>query len=170
MGLVDDLTDIQAIERDDFRIAFEPVDLADVLRRAAGLFAVRAADAGVTVDIAAGEGRLMAIGEFRRVLQILVNLIGNALRYSPRGGTVRLRVERDAGQVVAVVADEGKGIAPEDQPRIFAKFVRVDPREPGGSGLGLYISRRLARAMGGDISVDSTPGEGARFVLSLPVA
>ncbi len=170
MGLVDDLADIEAIERDDFRIEFEPVDLSDVLRRAAGLFAVRAADAGVTVDIGGADEPQLAIGEFRRVLQILVNLIGNALRYSPPGGTVWLRVQRDGGQVVAIVADQGKGIAPEDQARIFAKFARVDPREPGGSGLGLYISRRLARAMGGDISVDSAPGEGARFVLSLPAA
>ncbi|WEK43025.1 MAG: HAMP domain-containing sensor histidine kinase [Candidatus Sphingomonas colombiensis] len=170
MGLVDDLADLEAIERDDFRIEFETVDLADVLRRAAGLFAVRAADAGVTIDIGGADEPLAGIGEFRRILQILVNLIGNALRYSPRGGAVWLRVQRDGAQVVAIVADQGNGIAPEDQARIFAKFARVDPREPGGSGLGLYISRRLARAMGGDITVDSAAGEGARFVLTLPAA
>ncbi|MFW2853120.1 sensor histidine kinase [Sphingomonas sp. TX0543] len=170
MGLVDDLSDLEAIEREDFRIEFEPVDFPDVLRRAAGLFAVRAADAGVSVDVGDAEEGLVAIGEFRRVLQILVNLIGNALRYSPPGGTVWLRVQRDGGRIVAIVADQGKGIAPEDHTRIFAKFARVDPREPGGSGLGLYISRRLARAMGGDISVDSAENEGARFVLSLPAA
>ena len=67
-----------------------------------------------------------------------------------------------------IVADQGKGIAQEDQARIFEKFERVDPREPGGSGLGLYIARRLARAMGGDITVDSAPGQGARFVFTLP--
>ena len=71
---------------------------------------------------------------------------------------------------VAIVADQGKGIALEDQERIFEKFARVDPDEPGGSGLGLYISRRLARAMGGDVTVDSAPGQGARFVLTLPLA
>jgi signal transduction histidine kinase len=67
-----------------------------------------------------------------------------------------------------VVADQGKGIAEGDQAMIFDKFGRVDPREPGGSGLGLYISRRLARAMGGDIIVDSAPGRGARFLFTLP--
>lgn len=170
MGLVDDLTDLEAIERDDFQIEFEPVDIPDVVRRAAGLFAVRAADAGVTLDTGDFGEALNAIGEFRRVLQILVNLIGNALRYSPRGGSVWLRVQRDGGQIVAIVADQGKGIAPEDHARIFAKFGRVDPSEPGGSGLGLYISRRLARAMGGDITLDSAANEGARFILSLPAA
>ena len=74
-----------------------------------------------------------------------------------------------SGKTVAIiVADQGKGIAADDQARIFEKFERVDPSEPGGSGLGLYIARRLARAMGGDISVDSAPGQGARFTFSLP--
>ncbi len=67
-----------------------------------------------------------------------------------------------------VVADQGRGIAAEDQPRIFEKFERLSASEPG-TGLGLYIARRLARAMGGDIDVDSAPGQGARFVLTLPV-
>ena len=70
---------------------------------------------------------------------------------------------------MVLVADQGKGIAVEDQERIFAKFERVDTSEAGGSGLGLYIARRLARAMGGDLTVDSAPGMGARFILSLPV-
>ncbi len=69
-----------------------------------------------------------------------------------------------------VVADDGKGIAPQDQARIFERFERVDPSEPDGTGLGLTISRRLARAMGGDVTVDSAPGQGARFTLELPLA
>lgn len=170
MGLIDDLADIEAIERQDFTVANEGVDLADVVRRAAGLLAVRAADAGVTIDRGDLDHALLAQGEFRRTLQIMVNLIGNAVRYSPRGSTVWLRLQRDGERAVAIVADQGKGIAPEDHARIFEKFARVDPNEPGGSGLGLYIARRLARAMGGDITVDSAPNEGARFVLTLPVA
>ena len=68
----------------------------------------------------------------------------------------------------ALECQTSKGIAPEDQTRIFDKFERLDPSEPGGSGLGLYISRRLARAMGGDIIVDSAPGQGARCIFTLP--
>ncbi|OWK30674.1 sensor histidine kinase [Sphingomonas mucosissima] len=170
MGLIDDLSDIEAIEREDFTVDDEGIDLADVTRRAAGLLSVRAANAGVTIDRGDLDSAMPAHGEFRRTLQILVNLIGNAVRYSPRNAIVWLRLQRDNDRVYAIVADQGKGIALDDQERIFAKFERVDTSEPGGSGLGLYIARRLARAMGGDLTVDSAPGEGARFVLSLPAA
>jgi signal transduction histidine kinase len=170
MGLIDDLSDIEAIEREDFTVEDEGIDLADVTRRAAGLLSVRAANAGVAIDRGDLDSAVPAHGEFRRTLQIMVNLIGNAVRYSPRDAIVWLRLQRDGDRVYAIVADQGKGIAPEDQERIFAKFERVDTSEPGGSGLGLYIARRLARAMGGDLTVDSAPGEGARFILRLPAA
>ena len=168
MGLVDDLVDLQAIERPDFVVAREPLDLADVARRAAGLLQVRASDAKVRIDRPSLGEALSATGEFRRALQVLVNLIGNAVRYSPADGMVWVRAEREGDLAAIIVADQGKGIAAEDQARIFEKFERVDPREPGGSGLGLYIARRLARAMGGDVTVDSAPGQGARFVFTLP--
>jgi signal transduction histidine kinase len=170
LGLVDDLVDLQAVERPDFAPAAERIDLADIGRRAAGLLNVRAGERGVKIDAPHEVDRAPATGEFRRVLQILVNLIGNAVRYSPDGGMVWIRTHRDRGTAVIIVADQGKGIAPEDQARIFEKFERVDPSEPGGSGLGLYIARRLARAMGGDLTVDSDLGQGARFMLKLPAA
>ncbi|MFX8098702.1 ATP-binding protein, partial [Acinetobacter baumannii] len=81
---------------------------------------------------------LPATGEFRRALQVLVNLVGNAVRYSPDGGMVWLRTERDGDHAAVIVADQGRGIALADQERIFEKFERVDPSETGGSGLGLY--------------------------------
>ncbi|MGN7158755.1 ATP-binding protein [Sphingomonas sp. SAFR-052] len=168
MGLVDDLEDLSAIERADFEVALEDLDLADVARRAAGLLGVRAVQGNVRIDRPSFDDSLPARGEFRRVLQIMVNLIGNAVRYSPSGGTVWIRLERDGENACVIVADQGKGIAAGDQERIFTKFGRVDPTEAGGSGLGLYIARRLARAMGGEILVDSAPGQGARFVLVLP--
>ncbi len=168
LGLVDDLEDLSAIERADFAVAVEDLDLADVARRAAGLLAVRAAQGDVRIERPSFDEAMPASGEFRRVLQILVNLIGNAVRYSPPGGTVWILLERDGDDACVIVGDQGKGIAPADQERIFAKFGRVDPTEAGGSGLGLYIARRLARAMRGDILVDSAPGQGARFVLMLP--
>jgi len=170
LALVDDLGDLNAVERADFRPEIEDIDVADIARRAAGLLGVRAADRGIRIDRPGPSDSLIALGDFRRVLQILLNLIGNAVRYSPDGGMVWLRHERDGDSAVIVVADQGRGIAPGDQARIFEKFERVDPSEPGGSGLGLYIARRLARAMGGDIAVDSAPGQGARFMLTLPAA
>lgn len=170
LTLVDDLSDLQAIERPDFRPDVDEIDLADIARRAAGLLAVRASDRRVRIDRPDADEVLTARGEFRRVLQILVNLIGNAVRYSPVGSQVWIRSEREGDSAVLIVADQGRGIASEDQERIFEKFERVDTSEPGGNGLGLYIARRLARAMGGDIVVDSAPGQGARFVLTLPAA
>ncbi|MDB5715729.1 MAG: sensor histidine kinase [Sphingomonadales bacterium] len=170
LTLVDDLSDLQMLESPEFRVEIEDVDLADLARRAAGLLKVRAADRNIKIDLPDSEDVLLARGDFRRILQILVNLIGNAIRYSPTDGMIWLRIERDADTAVLIVTDQGKGIAQEDQARIFEKFERVDPSEPGGSGLGLFISRRLAQAMGGDIVVDSGMGQGARFVLTLPAA
>jgi len=168
LALVDDLVDLQAIERADYRPLIEEVDLADIARRAAGLLSVRAADRMVRIDRPGADETLPARGEFKRVLQILVNLIGNAVRYSPDGGMVWIRSEQEGDLAVVIVADQGKGLEPADHARIFEKFERVDESEPGGSGLGLYIARKLARAMGGDITVDSAPGQGARFMLTLP--
>ncbi|MFC7498057.1 ATP-binding protein [Enterovirga sp. GCM10030262] len=170
LALVDDLVDLQAIERPEFAPEAEAIDLADVARRAAGLLAVRAADRGVRIDRPGDDETLPATGEFRRVLQILMNLITNAIRYSPEGAQVWIRTEREDDLACVIVADQGKGIAPEDQARIFDKFERIDPTEAGGTGLGLYIARRLARVMGGDIAVDSAPGQGARFTLTLPLS
>ncbi|MEP6785497.1 MAG: HAMP domain-containing sensor histidine kinase [Sphingomonadales bacterium] len=170
LALVDDLADLDAVEQPGFTVAPELVDLADAARRAAGLLAVRAADSTVRIDGPALDEELMAQGDFHRVLQILVNLLTNAIRYSPPGAMVWLRTESDDSNAVVIIADQGRGIAADDHERVFQKFARVDPSEPGGSGLGLYISRRLARAMGGDITLDSAPGQGARFALTLPIS
>jgi signal transduction histidine kinase len=169
LGLVDDLNDAQNIETPDFTIATDEIDLADVARRAASLLSVRAGDKNVRIDAPFADESLMARGDFRRILQILVNLIGNAVRYSPPGAVIWVRPEQEGDLAAIVVADQGKGIPAEAQDHIFEKFARLDKNELGGTGLGLYISRKLARAMGGDISVDSAPGQGARFVLTLPI-
>jgi signal transduction histidine kinase len=168
LSLVDDLVDLQAIERAEFRPMIEPIDLADVARRAAGLLTVRADMAGVTINRPRFDDTVPALGDFRRALQILVNLIGNAVRYTDSGGDVRVEATLVHDRAKVTVIDAGKGIALEDQSRIFDKFERIDPTEPGGNGLGLFIARRLARAMGGDLTVASVPGQGARFTLTLP--
>ena len=112
---------------------------------------------------------LSASGEERAVIQILVNLIGNAVRHSPEGASVDLQFSRTAGTASVTVADQGPGIEPADQQRIFERFERADDNA-GGTGLGLAISRRLARSMGGDVTLESAPGRGSRFTLTLPLA
>jgi signal transduction histidine kinase len=168
LTLVDDLSDMQTLDSADFRVELDDIDLAQLGRQAAGLLKVRGADRKIRIDSPGMTDTLPAKGDYRRVMQILVNLIGNAIRYSPDEGMIWIRIEKDDDTAVLIVADQGSGIASTDHERIFNKFERVDPSEPGGSGLGLYISRRLAQAMSGDIVVDSAPGQGARFVLTLP--
>ncbi len=110
--------------------------------------------------------------DIERVQQILLNLISNAVKFTPSGGHVSVRVERHETHVDVLVADTGRGIDEADQAKIFEPFVQLDrrlTREEGGVGLGLAISRDLARAMNGDLTVESIPGHGATFRLSLPV-
>ena len=167
LSLVDDLVDLQAIERPDFAPAAEEIDLADVARQAAALLGPKAAERNVEIQLTPADARIPATGEHKRALQIVMNLLTNAIRYSPEGGVVNLSPDRAGSFACLTVADGGKGIAEGDQARIFEKFQRVDPLESGGTGLGLYIARRLARAMGGDIACQSVPGEGACFTLTL---
>lgn len=129
----------------------------------------RAEERTIHVQLIGAEQALLAIGEPRGVVQILVNLLNNAIRHSPEGSTVAVIAEHRGDMVAVTVADEGPGIAGEDQERIFERYERADT-SPEGSGLGLAISRRLARSMHGDIELKSAPGEGARFTLALPAA
>ncbi|MFD1612165.1 sensor histidine kinase [Sphingomonas tabacisoli] len=171
LGVIGDLVDLQAIEREDFRPRGDRIDLADLARRACGLLKVRAAERGIRIDPPAADEVLPAVGDEGRVVQILVNLIGNAVRHSPPDAQIWLRAEVEQGRALIVVADQGPGIDGGDHDRVFEKFTRLDPAGDGtGSGLGLYIARRLARAMGGEIMLDSASGQGARFTLSLPAA
>lgn len=169
MALIDDLADLQAIDRLDFSVATEDVDLADIGRRAAGLFLVKALDRKITVLAPEPDQSAVATGEFRRALQILMNLVGNAIRYAPEGSKVRIETGVGDDQAWIAILDEGAGVPEESRERIFEKFERLGRTDAGGSGLGLYISRRLARAMGGDIHIDDAPGGGARFTLFLPI-
>jgi signal transduction histidine kinase len=144
------------------------IDLSAVTQEAVGLLQAAASDRRITIAVDAPAEPLMVRGEARGVIQILVNLIGNAVRHSPDGSRVWLSFTSGA-QSSVTVADQGPGVALADQKRIFERFERVGEK-PDGTGLGLAIARRLARSMGGDITLDSAPGEGARFTLSLPSA
>ncbi len=169
MSLVEDLVEVQAIEQSDFAIPCDRIDLCGEARRAVTMVIPHAAARTVEIELDCPDGAVFALGEGHRVVQILVNLLSNAVRHSPCGGCVRIEVRaEERGRVTACVIDEGDGIDPVDQTRIFEKFERLDRSDPSGSGLGLYISRRLARAMRGDLLVESRKGGGARFKLALP--
>lgn len=142
------------------------VDLAVLAAAAAAMLESAAEARGVLIAIEPSAA-LIAQGDSRQVVQILVNLIGNAVRHSPEGGTVAISFNRSAGAARVNVADQGPGVEAADQQRIFERFERARSDE-GGTGLGLAIARRLARAMGGDITLESAPGRGAHFTLCLP--
>ncbi len=117
--------------------------------------------------------RAVAIADEDKLRQVLVNLLDNAIKYSPDGGDVVVELAGGHGRVLLTVRDRGLGIPPGEQERIFEKFYRLDPaltRGVGGSGLGLFISRELVARMGGSLTVRSQPGDGAAFVVDLPAA
>ena len=168
LTLIEDLSDMEIIEAEGFAPAADRIDLADVARRAAGILGVRAREKNITIHAPDETMHLGAVGEFRRVLQVLLNLIGNAIRYSPENSAISVLLTAGAGRARITIADQGPGLSPQDAARVFDKFERLGRSGDGGSGLGLYISRRLARAMGGELSVEGHEGQGARFVLELP--
>ena len=170
LALIDDLSDLEIVESDQFKTAPDQIDLADVARRAAGILGVRATERGINLIAPAMDDALKATAEFRRVLQVLLNLIGNAIHYSPEGSEVRIGLEQAGERTRVIVTDNGPGLTVEQQAIVFGKFERLGRSGDGGSGLGLYISRRIARAMDGDLTVETAPGKGARFILELPGA
>ena len=126
----------------------------------------------IDVEVDAPETLPLVRGDEDKLRQVLVNLVENAIKYSPGGGNVVVSLDVDNGNGRIVVRDPGIGIAHADQQRIFEKFTRLDPglsRGVGGTGLGLYITRELIARMGGTISVESAPGSGSTFTVELPV-
>jgi hypothetical protein len=170
VALVDDLGDLEAVERADFVTARDNIELGDIARRVAGLLALKAADHSIRLVAPTDAHSVPAVAEFRRVLQILLNLVTNAIRYSPDGTDVFIDIASVDNGSLVMVRDQGAGIAAEDRERVFDKFERLGRSGDGGSGLGLYISRRLALAMGGDLTVDNAESGGAKFTLRLPAS
>lgn len=167
-ALVDDLGDLEAVERADFSTAKDTIELGDVARRVAGLLALKAADHSISFVVPDERTCVPATAEFRRVLQIMLNLGTNAIRYSPDGSVVKIDAENRGNCAILTVYDQGPGIMTKDRERVFEKFERLGRTGDGGSGLGLYISRRLARAMGGELTVSDADSGGAAFTLRLP--
>jgi signal transduction histidine kinase len=156
-------------EQEDKKVSGDKVDVAETVSEAIQLVQARAEERSIQIELVGADQLMAAVGEQRGAVQILVNLLGNAVRHSPDRGTIAVIVETRATQVAITVADEGPGIDEADQERIFEKYERIGDT-PGGIGLGLAISRRLARSMGGDVQLQSALGQGARFTLLLPTA
>jgi signal transduction histidine kinase len=116
---------------------------------------------------------VMASLDRARIAQVLTNLVGNAIKFSPAGATVEIRATRASSALLVEVRDHGRGVPPEQLESIFERFHQVDKsdsRQKGGTGLGLAISRRIIQQHDGRIWVDSTPGEGSTFRFTIPLA
>jgi two-component system, OmpR family, sensor kinase len=169
--LVDDLHDLALAEAGQLRLEHAPVDLVALARAAVGQFGPTADAAGVKLALTADEDSLTVLGDADRLAQALRNLVSNALRHTPAGGQVVMRVARAGGHAEIQVADTGSGIAAEDLPYVFDRFYRGDKsrsRRGGGAGLGLAITRQLVMAHGGQITVASPPDQGTTFAITLP--
>jgi two-component system sensor histidine kinase SenX3 len=166
---VDDLLELSRIEFGD-DADFVPVRVADVVDEATARLSPAAEQAGIALhcDVPAD---LTVVGDRRQLVSAVVNLVDNALKYSPNGSEVAVGATGSDRTVRVVVADEGVGVPRRDLDRIFERFYRVDrarSRETGGTGLGLAIVRHVASNHGGDVRVDSTEGAGSTFTLVLP--
>jgi two-component system OmpR family sensor kinase/two-component system sensor histidine kinase BaeS len=171
--LVEDLSTLSLAEAGQLALVREPVDVAELLADLCTSFSGQAEVAGIDLCCeVVGDVPLTVDGDLGRLDQVLGNLVSNALRYTPTGGTIALRAEQIEGGVRIRVRDTGTGIAPEDLPYVFDRFWKGDrsrQRSDGsGSGLGLAIARQLVHAHGGSIQVESTVGQGTIFAVDLP--
>jgi two-component system, OmpR family, sensor kinase len=164
--LVNDLLDSARLEGGLFSLQPQSVDLVALARETSGAFETEQRP----VAVRSAQTEVLTLVDPDRIRQVLENLLSNALRYAPEGIPVEVEIStqrrRDGPWVVLTVSDHGPGIAPDVLPRLFERFA-TGARSPG-LGIGLYLARRIAEAHGGTLSVDSTPGAGARFTLAVP--
>ncbi|MCK9871679.1 ATP-binding protein [Nocardiopsis dassonvillei] len=176
--IVDDLQDLALADAGKLRLSPEPVDAGALVEQVVDSQRLRAAGAGLRLVAEAGDevgheaGGVVVVADRTRLVQVVGNLLGNALRHTPAPGTVTVRARSSDGEAVVEVADTGVGIPAEDLPHVFDRFWRADKsrnRRTGGSGLGLAIVRNLVELHGGSVSVESVVGEGTTFTVRLPL-
>ncbi|WP_162924514.1 sensor histidine kinase [Rubrobacter indicoceani] len=172
--LVEDLRQLSRAESETLTLHLTDLDPEEVTDLAADGMRPLFTEKGVALESHHSEAHPNVRADRDRTLQVLANLLSNALRHTPKGGTVSVRLARRGQKVAFEVADSGSGVEAEDLPRLFDRFYRVEKsrsREGGGSGIGLAISRALVEAMGGRIRAESEGvGRGATFVFTLPIS
>ncbi len=172
LQLINDVLDVARIEVGTVTLHEEEMDVAATLKAAIALVRDRAERDALTLNVGPAENLPLLWADPRRVKQVLVNLLGNAVKFTPSGGRVTLSARmRDSGALELAVADTGIGIAAEDIPKVMTPFGQADSgmaRRYGGSGLGLPLSRQFMELHGGSLSLESTPGQGTTVRLTFP--
>lgn len=171
IGLINDILDLERLGTGRLRLSIEPTPLAEVLRSTLEAVSTHAAQAGVGLELPPTTARVM--GDRDRLVQVLVNLVSNAVKFSQSGTQVEVAVVEQGPSTRVEVRDRGAGVPPDFRARVFEPFFQVDgsdSRRKGGSGLGLAICRALVEQQGGQIDVEPRPGGGSVFWFSLPAA
>jgi signal transduction histidine kinase len=166
--LTTDLMDLSRADAGQFPVSPEPVRVGVLLHSAMEVYRPITEQKGITLAVSSSP-TVTAMLDEQRVHQVFANLIANAVRYTPAGGTITLSAQAEDGQVRFSVTDSGAGISPENLPRVFERFWSGGKCR-GCAGLGLAISRAIVQAHGGEMTVDSKPGQGATFTFTLPLA
>ncbi len=164
-GLIGDLVDVTGIEHETLAVTRTREAVEPIVRETAEAFLPRAEQRNITLEVSNPAAELTIAADRARIVQLLGNLMGNALKFTPEGGHVALRVSGQEREVRFEVADTGPGIAAENVPHIFEQYWKGDTQ---GSGLGLFIARSIAQAHRGELGVRTAPGAGATFFLTLP--
>jgi signal transduction histidine kinase len=171
--LVEDLRLLAQVEEGSLGLNIEPDSLPEVLRRSVEAFRARTEAEGVELSIYTPADFPLVTMDRTRIAQVVANLLENAIRHTPSGGRVEVRLgEAAIAKATVTVSDSGEGIPTQELPNIFERFHRVDPsraRSTGGAGLGLTIAKQLVEAHGGTIHAESDLGQGSRFVFELPL-
>lgn len=171
-GLLNQLMQVSSLEARDLTLSLAPTSAAGLWQEALARLAPSAAAKGIALEPPPAGQDLTALADAGQVGQVLLNLLGNAIKYAPEGSQVRLSLERQGDQAVLGVHDQGPGIPPEEQQYVFQKYYRGRAlgQNVDGVGLGLAISQRVAQAHGGRLWLESQPGQGSSFFLALPLA
>lgn len=172
LGLIGDILDLSKIGAGHMHLDERPVDLRNIADRTARLFTANLSKAGLTLRTAVPDGFPPLRGDPMRLGQVLINLVSNAIKFTPAGGTVTVSAAVEADAVAVRVADTGTGMTAEEAVRVMEPFVQADNplnRGRGGTGLGLSICRELAALHGGSLSIDSAPGVGTTVTVRLPL-
>jgi signal transduction histidine kinase len=168
IALINDLLDLSRLDEDRLNPVIRSVEPASVARHALGRVTPAAESRQVRLELQAPAGLPSCDTDSSRLEQILVNLLGNAIRHTPQGSTVRVRVAARGTKIEYVVEDEGPGVPESELEQIFDIYVTKAGGDSRGAGLGLPLSRRLARLLGGELRAVCRPGQGGQFVVELP--